>query len=60
MQQKIVSPLPCVQRRAEKKQFDAAGFRDAAQLRRASDLDPLRDRKEFQELLAELAAKNQP
>jgi serine/threonine protein kinase len=42
------------------KQGIAEGFRDAAQLRGAPDLEPLRDRKDFQELLAELEAKTQP
>jgi hypothetical protein len=38
----------------------AAGFKDAATLRGAPDLDPLRDRKDFQELLAGLEAKTKP
>jgi hypothetical protein len=42
------------------KQGIAEGFKDAAQLRGASDFDPLRDRKDFQELVAELEAKTQP
>ncbi|HVK13535.1 MAG TPA: hypothetical protein VM597_32610, partial [Gemmataceae bacterium] len=35
----------------------AAGFKDAAHLKRDPDLDPLRDREAFQQLVAELEAK---
>ena len=35
----------------------AAGFADATQMQRDTDLDALRDRADFQKLLADLRAK---
>ena len=34
-----------------------AGFKDAAHVKKDSDLDPLRDREDFKKLIAELEAK---
>jgi len=35
----------------------AKGFKDAAHMKKDTDLDPLRQREDFQKLLAELEAK---
>jgi hypothetical protein len=37
-----------------------AGFKDAARVKRDSDLDPIRDRPDFQKLLRELEQKGLP
>ena len=34
-----------------------AGYKDAAHMKKDTDLDPLRDRDDFKKLLAELEAK---
>ena len=39
------------------KQAVAAGFKDAAQMKKDKDLDAFRDREDFKKLLAELEKK---
>ena len=38
----------------------AAGYRDAAHMKRDPDLDPLREREDFKKLIAELEKKFPP
>ncbi len=38
----------------------AKGYKDAAQIKKDKDLDPLRQREDFRKLLGELEAKSTP